>query len=162
MTMPRLETDFSVRVCASLDGLTSEMRADRQRKAMLAAEIAYLPAQAAQFSSLPYEMRQAGYGPKPGYNWAVQAIAVEGLGTSDYLNLYKGQTAAADVAGYGRWTFTVSVAGAIAAWHPGRTGLVLRGASRDSIVFNGSIAGTVTVNSDVIQLTDEQMPYFLL
>jgi len=39
---------------------------------------------------------------------------------------------------------------------------VLRGQSQDSLIFGGSVAGTATVNADVIQVTDAQLPYFLL
>jgi len=159
--MPELDLGLFAGLTASIDGLTGQMQAERQRKLQLAADVAYISVRATALlgSALPLAWCNS---PKLGYNWAIQAIAVEGLGTSDYLNLFKGSSLGAVNGGYGRWTFTVTTAGTIAAWHPGRTGLVLRGQSQDSLIFGGSVAGTATVNADVIQVTDAQLPYFLL
>ena len=169
MTMPSLpETDLPgigaeivARFAVAIESQTQLMQEAEDRRRDMYADISYIPAQAAQFTSVPYTMKTVNFGPKPGFNWAVQAITVEGLGTSDYLNLYRGQSVSAAVAGYGRFTFTVTVAGAVATWLPGRTGLVLQGRSHDSIVFGGSIGGTITVNADVIQVTDEYAARYL-
>lgn len=165
MTVSLPETDpgleLTARVAVAVESQTQLMQDAEDRRREMFAGISYIPAQAAQFSALPYTMKSVDFGPKPGFNWAVQAITVEGLGTSDYLNLYRGQSVSAAVAGYGRWTFTVTVANTVSTWLPGRTGLVLRGRSLDSVVFGGSIAGTVTVNVDVIQVADEYLAHYL-
>ena len=169
MTVSPPETDpateavleLGARIAVAVESQTQLMHEAEDRRRELAASVTYIPAQAAQFAALPYTMKTVDFGPKPGFNWAVQAVAVQGLGTSDQLNLYLGQSVSATVAGYGRFTFTVAAAGAVSTWLPGRTGLVLRGRSLDSIVFGGSIAGAVTVNIDVVQVTDEYLPLYL-
>jgi hypothetical protein len=160
VTMPMLETDFNLRVCASLDGLTSEMRADRMRKQQLAAEVAYIDAPAISFGALPYA--PAGWGPNSGYNWAIQRVTMSGFGaTTDYITVYRGNSTGFAVGAYALYTFQEAVSGGVATWHPGRTGLVLKG--DESIVFGGTFTGTTAyANIDVVQLTDAQLPYFLL
>lgn len=160
VTPPEIEVD--ARLAVAIETQTDLIREADERQQKLFADISYFPGQAAQFSALPYTMKTVDFGPKPGFNWAVQAVAVEGLGTSDVLNLYRGQSTSGAVAGYGRFTFTVTAANTIASWIPGRSGFILRGRSLDSIIFAGSIAGTVTVNVDVIQVTDEYLPHFLV
>jgi hypothetical protein len=158
--MPGLEIDFSAQVAASINGLTEELRADRRRKEDLAADVAFLETPPFSFAALPYAA--AGWGPNRGFNWAVQSMVVSGLGaTGDFINVYRGTTTAHAVGNNARFTFQTLVVGGVSAWHPGRTGFVLKG--DESIVFAGSFTtGPVFVNVDVIQLTDAQLPYFLL
>lgn len=47
------------------------------------------------------------------------------------------------------------------AWHPGRTGLLLK-PNQSLIIAGGTTGNTYTVNVDVIQVTDDQLPRFLL
>jgi len=157
---PAIEADVSARIWASLDGLVTEMRAERKRMQDLAAEIAYISAPAIAFTAVPYA--PPGWGPNTGYNWAVQRITLSGFGaTTDYITAYRGNSTAHAVAAQALYTFQEAVAGGASAWHPGRTGLVLKG--DESIVFGGTFTGTQMVASiDVIQLTDAQLPGFLL
>jgi hypothetical protein len=164
VTTPGLEIDFAAAISASIDGLTAEMRADRRRKQDLAADVAYIETPPINFAAtaLPYTPGP-GWGPNVGYNWAVQRITVGGFGaTTDYLTAYRGTTTAHAGAGQNAlYTFQEAVAGGVSTWHPGRTGLILKG--QESLAFNGSITtGPFFVNIDVIQLTDAQLPYFLL
>lgn len=161
--MPGLEINFAANVSASIDGLTAELRADRRRKQDLAADVAYIETDAITFTTsttLPY--MKSGWGPNTGYAWAVQRMTVSGLGaTSDFLTVYRGSSTAHAQGQNALFTFQEAVAGGVAAWHPGRTGLVLK--AEESLVFNGTITtGPFFVNVDVIQLTDAQLPYFLL
>lgn len=93
----------------------------------------------------------------------MQRITLSGFGaTTDYVNLYRGTSTAQAVGNNALFTFQEAVAGGVSTWHPGRTGLVLK--AEESLVFGGSVSGggTFFANIDVIQLTDAQLPYFLL
>jgi hypothetical protein len=161
--MPGLEINFAANVSASIDGLTAELRADRRRKQELAADIAYIETPAITFAAtaVPYAAG-SGWGPNTGYSWAVQRITVSGFGaTTDFLTAYRGNSTAHAVGQNSLYTFQEAVAGGVSTWHPGRTGLILKG--EESLVFNGTVTtGPFFVGIDVIQLTDAQLPYFLL
>lgn len=162
MTMPGLEINFAAAVSASIDELTAELRADRRRKQDLAADIAFVEAPPITFTALP-AIATGNWGPNTGYSWAVQRITLSGFGaTTDYVTAYRGTTTAATVGNNALFTFQEAVAGGTSTWHPGRTGLVLK--AEESLVFGGSVSGggTFFANIDVIQLTDAQLPYFLL
>lgn len=168
MSAPSLDLDVGIwaRLCAALDGNTAAIRQAEARKQQMAQAVSYVNVRPGQFagSALAVGGEAAGIGrPMHGYNWAVQRLVVAGLGTSDYLTAYRGHTVS-DVQGQNAlYTFTVSVSGAVATWHPGRTGLVLLGREKMGIVWGGSSSsGAITVSADVIQVTDEQLPYFLL
>jgi hypothetical protein len=161
MTTPGLEIDLSAAISASISGLAAELRADRKRKEDLAADVAFIEAPPITFTSLPAS--QSGWGPNTGFNWAVQRVTISGFGaTTDYVTAYRGTFTAQTTGNNALYTFQEAVAGGAATWHPGRTGLVLKG--EESLVFGGSISGggTFYANIDVIQLTDAQLPYFLL
>lgn len=160
-TPPGLEIDFNAQVSASINSLTAELRADRHRKERLAADVAFIETPPISFTAVPYAA--AGWGPNTGFNWAVQRITMSGFGaTTDFVTAYRGTHTAAALGNNALFTFQEAVAGGTATWHPGRTGLVLVG--DESLVFNGTITGggTFFANIDVIQLTDTQLPYFLL
>ena len=160
--MPGLEINFGAQVSASIDGLTAELRADRRRKAELAADVAFIEAPAIGFAANAVPYVAAGWGPNTGYSWAVQRITVSGFGAvTDFLTAYRGNHTAHAVGQNSLFTFQEAVAGGVSTWHPGRTGLVLT--AEESLVFNGTVTtGPFFVNIDVIQLTDAQLPYFLL
>lgn len=161
MTMPGLTLDLSAELCAAINGNTTALReSERRKQAMAAGVSSFRPPSFQVGTTLP--AFAPDWGPAPGWSWAVQTMSVEGLGTSDQLNLYIGSSKASAVLGNGRFTFTVTAAGAISTYGPGRTGMVLSGKGQDSLAFSGSVAAAVTVNTEVIQVADAQLPYFLL
>ena len=161
MTTPGLEINLAAQLAASIDGLAAAMDKDRRRKEQLAADVAFIETPPITFTAVPYA--PSGWGPNTGFNWAVQRITISGFGaTTDYVTVYRGTSTAQAVGNNALNTIQEAVAGGVGAWHPGRTGLVLTG--DESLVFGGSISGggTFFANIDVIQLTDAQLPYFLL
>ena len=157
---PGIEADANVGLHIAVGNLVSEMRREAQRKAQLACDVSYVSAPAISLSSLP--VATANWGPGKGWAWAVQRITVAGFGaTTDFVIAYRGESTTDAVAANALYTFQEAVAGGTSTWHPGRTGLVLRG--DESLVFGGTLTGTTGVVSvDVIQLADAKMPYFLL
>jgi len=160
-TTPTAGIELEASLALSVGDLIAEMRADRRRKEQLAADVAFIEAPPYSFTAVP--AAQSGWGPNKGYNWAVQRITVSGFGaTTDYVTAYRGTVTAQAVGNNALYTFQEAVAGGVATWHPGRTGLVLKG--DESLVFGGSVSGggTFFASIDVVQLTDAQLPYFLL
>lgn len=149
----------------SLGRLARALESEQRRRANLAAAVSYIPGIAFKpftGASLP-AVPGAGTWPTPGYTWAVQAIRMAGLGVADVVNLYRGTDAHAAVDNNALWTFTVPVAGAVSAWHPGGKGLLLSGNGQAALLFAGtSASGALTVNMDVIQIADAQLPFYLL
>ena len=160
MTTPGLDIDLSAQISASINGLTTELRRDRLRKENLAADCSYIETPPIYFNAVPYAA--AGWGPNTGFSWAIQRVTVAGLGaTTDFLTVYRGTAAAAAAGNNALYTLQEAVAGGVATWHPGRTGLILK--ADESLVFAGTFTGTTCfVNIDAIQLTDANLPYFLL
>jgi hypothetical protein len=161
VTTPGIELDLSARLIASIDGLRASIDRDRRRREDLAADVAFIEAPAYSFTAVP--AAQSGWGPNTGFSWAVQRITITGFGaTTDYVTAYRGTSTAQTVGNNALYTFQEAVAGGVSTWHPGRTGLVLK--AEESLVFGGSISGggTFFAAVDVIQLTDAQLPYFLL
>jgi hypothetical protein len=156
-----LTADFSLKLSASIDSMTAVMRADLKRKQDMAADVSYIETPALSFTSLPF-VAGSGWGPNTGFHWAVQRMTIAGLGaTTDYAIAYRGTASAHAVGNNALYTFQELVAGGTATWHPGRTGLILKG--QESLVFGGTFTGTTGfISIDVIQLTDAQLPYFLL
>lgn len=157
---PGLEADASVGLHIAVGNLVSELQAEARRKAQLAADVSYVSAPAISLSSLP--VATANWGPGKGWAWAVQRITIAGFGaTTDFVIAYRGNSTTDAIGANATFTFQEAVAGGTSTWHPGRTGLVLRG--DESIVFGGTITGTACVASiDVIQLAESKLPYFLL
>lgn len=159
-----LDVEVSARLCASLDANTAAYREAENRKRDLAASVSYIDEMAFSFTSaaLPVAL-EADKRPKTGYWWAVQRVSIAGLGaTTDFINLWRAN--APGEAGLGQKalnTFQIAVAGGIANWHPGRTGLLLR--PRQGLAVTGTFTGTTGIVSfDFIQVADAQLPYFLL
>jgi hypothetical protein len=157
---PGLSLDVAAQLCVSLDSLAAEMQRTRRSRENLAADVAFIETPPITFTAVP--AAASGWGPNTGYSWAVQRITVSGFGaTTDYLNVYRGTNVAQAAGNNGLFTFQEAVAGGMATWHPGRTGLLLK--AEESLVFAGTFTGTTAfANVDVIQLTDAQLPYFLL
>ena len=159
---PGIEADATVGLHIALGNLVSEMTAERMRKERLALDVSYLSAPAVSSGVLPFATPQ--WGPASGWAWAVQRITVAGFGaTTDFIIAYRGNNANSDsVPDNALFTFQEAVAGGTATWHPGRTGLVLRG--EESLVFGGTLTGggQLVVSCDVIQLSMAKLPYFLL
>jgi len=141
-------------------------RTDRHRR-QLAASITYIPGRV--FPSFAGSALTAGvqpghgFGPTPGYWWAIQGMRVAGLAaTTDFLNVSRGNAVPVQP-GNALHTFTIPVAGAFADWLPGGGGLLLDGNGQASLLFTGTSAATaITVSMDVIQVTDAQLPYYLM
>jgi len=165
MTIPD-ETGAGISATAQLSvaigDLTTELATERRRKLQLTQDVAYIEAPPITGTSVP--LSQAGWGPNTGYAWAVQRITVAGLGaTTDLLTAYRGNA----VLPNGQppqnalYSFTIAAAGAVATWHPGRTGLILQ--AEESMIFTGTFTGTqLAISLDVIQLHGSKLPYFLL
>ncbi len=157
---PGIEADATAGLHIALGNLVSEMRREAARKAQLCADVSYVSAPTINAGTLP--VATANWGPGKGWCWAVQRITVAGFGaTTDFVIAYRGTSTTDAVAANALFTFQEAVAGGTSTWHPGRTGLVLRG--DESLVFGGTVTGSACVISvDVIQLADGKMPYFLL
>jgi hypothetical protein len=161
MTTPQgLTLDISADLIAAINGNTAAVRDAERRRLQLAGEVAYIETPSFSFGALPFVA--PGWGPNSGFNWAIQSMVLSGFGaTTDFVNVYRGNSAAAAVGNNARFTFQQAVAGGAAPWNPGRTGFILKG--DESIVFSGTFTGTTMFASiDVIQVTDAQLPYFLL
>lgn len=160
MTSPAIDLQFGVRLAASLDGLAAEMRARRRAEEDLAADVSFITVPAIGFAAVPYA--PPGWGPNTGFNWAVQRITIIGFGaTTDFVTVYRGTSVTHVQPQNALYTFQEAVAGAGSAWHPGRTALILKG--DESLVFGGTFTGsTGYANIDVIQVTDAQLPRFLV
>lgn len=109
----------------------------------------------------------AQWGPSLGFTWAVQIITVGPLASGDTLAVYRGLSTSDNNPQRLKYEFS-GANGTWQAWSPGRTGLILHG-GREGLVFDPGISGgTLTsatryfVNIDVIQIEDQQFPYFLL
>jgi hypothetical protein len=159
--MTDLSAEFQAGLAASIGTLAGELREERQRKIALAQDVAYVEAPAIVGGAVP--LNQAGWGPNTSYVWAIQRITVAGLGaTTDLVTAYRGTTpVAASAPQNALFSFAIPAAGAVATWHPGRTGLILQ--PEESLVFGGTFTGTtLAVSVDVIQLHVSKLPYFLL
>lgn len=140
-----------------VESLTSELRAQREDRARLWAEISFLPLNPVQaaFASLPVVMTVT---PKHGFTWAVQRVTVAGIAASpDVVSVYRGASAA-DVVPQ---NFLNVLTAAAPTWHPGGKGLLLK-PSQTLILAGGTTGNTYTLAADVIQVTDGQLPYYLL
>jgi hypothetical protein len=135
--------------------------AERRKDSMFNAVSAFTP-QAASFGALPYAIPADAFGPKDGFAWAVQRVTVSGFGaTSDLITIYRGGSLVEVQPQNALFTFAISAAGAVATWHPGRTGLVLKGNER--LALGGTFTGTTGfISYDVIQVRADQLPWFLL
>jgi hypothetical protein len=159
-----LDAEVAAGLTAAITSNTSALAAAERRKRDLAAAVSYFAAPAFGFGSGAAVIAPADNGPKDGFTWAVQHVAISGLGaTTDFMNVYRGASVT-DVEGQNaQHTIQIPIAGAIGDWHPGRTGLLLRGANKERLIVTGTFTGTAGIVSyDVIQVTDAQLPYFLL
>jgi hypothetical protein len=155
------EATLSVDLSAAITGLAGEMRAERERKRQLAADVWFVHAPAIQIPALPAAGQ--AWGPNTGYCWAVQRITIAGFGaTTDFITAYRGLSPTDVQPQNALFTFQETVAGGVATWHPGRTGLILM--PDEGLAFGGTFTGTspAVVNVDVIQLTVAKLPYLLL
>lgn len=155
-----LEVDVGVQLAASITTLSDELRTERQRKIQLAQDVAYIQAPVIAGPAVP--LVPPTWGPKTGYAWGVQRITLSGLGaTTDFVTAYRGKSPNDLVPQNALFTFTITTAGAVATWHPGRTGCVLVG--NEGLVFGGTFTGAQLVAAvDVIQLQLDKLPYYLL
>ena len=149
--------DVWAKVGVHLESLTAEMRQQRQQREQLYQDIRFipvLPVQAA-FTQLPLAFPVTV---KLGFTWAVQRLTVSGFASAtDTLSIYRGSSPA-DAAPN---NLVNVLSESLYTWHPGRTGLLLK--PNQTIVLGGGTSGsTYTVNLDVIQVADTQLPYFLL
>lgn len=149
----------------SLGRIGTALEAQHRHRMQIAAGITYIPGisfPGFAGSALPLTPGSS-FGPRNGYTWAVMAIRAAGLGTADFLNLYRGNSPTAAQPNTALATLTVTVAGAIASQLFGGSGLLLSGNEQASLVFGGTVASAlVTVNLDVIQIADAQLPFYLL
>jgi hypothetical protein len=160
---PGIEADATVGLHIALGNLVSEMTAERMRKERLALDVSYVSAPGMSFAALPGAT--ADWGPKRGWAWAVQRVTISGFAaTTDFVTAFRGNSTADTIPANALFTFQEAVAGGVSTWHPGRTGLILRG--RESLVFGGTFTGSITaplvISCDVVQLHESKLPYFLL
>jgi hypothetical protein len=152
---------------AFLDAITANtaalLGAERRKSEMMTAVthidcpvIGFAPAQ------LPYAVPADQYGPKDGWVWAIQRITIAGFAaTSDFINIYKGESTADAIAMNALNTFSVAAVGAVATWTPGRTACLLQAGQR--LAFSGTFTGTnCVITSEAIMLEKAKLPYFLL
>lgn len=162
--MVELDLEAAVQLSAAIGANTAALQQAEKRKRDLAASVSYIDEMAFSFTSLTAPaLLEADKRPKTGYWWAIQRVSIAGLGaTTDFVNLWRADSPAGAGAGQKALnTFQIAVAGGIANWHPGRTGLLLR--ARQGLAATGTFTGTQAIVSfDFIQVTDEQLPYFLL
>lgn len=165
-----MELDASVfaDLSLALKSNTAAIREAEQRKRAMAAAVAYVPAPAIIFppAVLPFAPPADQFGPAAGWNWAVQALRVVGFGAAtDFINVYRGTSSAhAQPQNFLQTFAPVAAANLVAPpWHPGGNGLILKGQGQDGLVFAGTFTGTLcVVSADVVQVTDEMLPEFLL
>lgn len=148
----------------SIKSNTQAIREAEARKRAMAAAVSWLVTPGFAFTALPFAPPTDQFGPQAGWNWAVQRVTIAGLGaTTDLVTLYRGTSVTHALGNNALFSFTIPVAGAVATWHPGGKGLILRGQSQDSLAVAGTFTGTTGfVSVDVVQVTDEQLPYYLL
>lgn len=158
--------DFEVagHLTAAVADLVTEMRADRDRRAKMAAAVWYVQTPAISFAGSAAPYNPPGWGPATGYAWAVQRITVTPVGDDDLLTVYRGHSSADanPQNALNQWGAGGTPDLATQPWHPGRTGLILM--PDESLVFDGGLTSDTQyfANIDVIQLNLEQLPYFLL
>src|SRR5690348_17029080 len=158
-TGPGIEADAALGLHVAVGNLVDELRAEAARRRRLTLEVAYVSAPVVSSAASPYA--QSDWGPGKGWAWAVQRFTVAGFGaTTDFVTAYRANSTSGTVPANALFTFQEAVAGGTATWHPGRTGLILRG--DESLAFGGTITATITVSVDVNQLADSKLPYFLL
>lgn len=155
-----LELDVGAQLAVSITTLADELHSERQRKIQLAQDVSYIQTPVITGAAVP--LVPPAWGPKTSYAWGVQRITLSGLGaTTDLVTAYRGKSANDLVPQNALFTFTIAVAGAVATWHPGRTGCLLVG--NEGLVFGGTFTGTQLVAAvDVIQLHLDKLPYYLL
>ena len=149
--------DVWAKLGVRIESLTSELREARQERALLWQEVRFVPVNPVQaaFAALPVVLQVT---PKHGFTWAVQRVTVAGIGASpDVVLVYRGSSPA-DVAPQ---NFLNVLTAAAPTWHPGRTGLLLK-PSQTLILAGGTTGNTYTLSADVIQVSDDQLPYYML
>lgn len=149
--------DVWAKIGVRLESLTSELRAQREARALLWQELRFIPLNPLQaaFASLPAVMPVT---PKHGFTWAVQRVTVAGIGTSpDVVSVYRGASAADAVP----QNLLNVLTAAAPTWHPGGKGLLLK-PSQTLILAGGTTGNTYIMSADVIQVSDDQLPYYLL
>jgi len=164
ISFPGLSVDLVAGLSAAIGENTRALRDAARQRQRLFEDVAYIDDVAFATGAFPYAPPGDQFGPNVGYWWAVQRITMAGFGaTTDFINLYRSSAGAITVPNKALFTFQEAVAGGVATWHPGRTGLLLNGKSAASLAVNGTFTGAVlTVNCDVIQVTDAQLAAFLL
>lgn len=100
-----------------------------------------------------YDVPQV-FGPMPGYTWAIQSVAAATF-TAGIVNMYRGLPADNNL----KFAFTVA-----GVYLPGGKGLILHYGDRLTFApATGSpITGLVTISLDMIQMTADLEPRFLL
>lgn len=149
--------DVWAKIGVRLEGLTAELTEQRNAQARAWQEIRFIPIDPLQvaFAALPAVLTTTVKG---GFTWAVQRISIAGIGASpDTISLYRGAAPSAVVP----QNFLNTLSAAVPAWHPGRTGLLLK-PNQSLVIAGGTTGNTYTVNVDVIQVTDDQLPRFLI
>lgn len=149
--------DVWAKIGVRLESLTAELAAQREARSLLWQELRFVPLNPVQaaFASLPVVMAVT---PKGGFTWAVQRVTVAGIGASpDVVSVYRGASAA-DVVPQ---NFLNVLTAAAPTWHPGGKGLLLK-PSQTLILAGGTTGNTYTLSADVIQVSDDQLPYYLL
>lgn len=152
-----------VDVSASIGGLVTEMRLDRQRRAVFEQKMQLAIRDTPLLSvTLPAGAPQTFTSPdwvtKTGYVWFPQLITAKNLGSTDTLWVYRTSASGGQQLGdsAAKWLLT----NAAPAWTPGRTGMVMN--QGDGITLQGTTTQSVTVNIDVIILEQWIVPDFLL
>lgn len=175
MTTPAgIDLEAVAQLCVSVDGLTSQMRAEYDRQVRRYEGIRYLPNAITAYSAVAagntYTIAPAAdMQAKKGWTWAVQRVGVSGLGTGtgtgtppDQVIPWIGSSPTDVGMGQNQRNLITTPA---PSWHPGRTGLVLQFPERllfTAAIQTGSLATALYITADVIMVADEFLPDFLI
>jgi hypothetical protein len=163
--MPGLHIMASI--SASLASLAQAAQADYQKKQRLAQEIRWAPLTPIQ-ANPQTQTTVAGtvilanaevWGPKAGYFWAIQRTIVAGLGTSDTVLWYKGQSGLPGVVPQNQVSAPVTVT---AQYDPSRTDLILQPGDYLTVYGTGLTSTSITANADMIIGTLDVLSDFLI
>lgn len=160
---PGIDLEVSARLCAALDANTMALLdTEARRRLMFAAVTALSPMSVTFKGSAAPLVAPSDWGPRTGWSWAIQTVTVTPLGSSDVLKLYRAKSPAQVDLNNLKFSFVGTSTVDTLTWHPGRTGFVLH--AGEGLGFSGTLTSGTTymVNFEVIQVSDDQLPYFLL
>ena len=155
-----VEMDVLANLGIHLGSVAHELEQQRRLREKVAAELWYTGAPDISFTGAQAPYFATGWGPNTGFFWAVQRVSVYGLGSSDVLQLFKGNSGA-DVAGQNFRQQWNGANGVGQTWHPGGKGWLLM--PDQSVVLSGTLTAATSyfMSVDVIQGTLDMLGYYV-